>query len=101
MLPYFALYLSYTRIFIPLVTVCTDGAFTVGVRRKKEGFPLPGDKIFVKYSFMQFGLSEADTLKSISILIYSISEQSIYTQNGWPGPIFCEIKARFLMIFIG
>ncbi len=78
MLPYFALSLSYTRIFIPLVTVCTDGAFTVGVRRKKERFPLPGDKILVKYSLMQFGLNEADTLKSISILIYSISEQSIF-----------------------
>ena len=31
--------------------------------------------------FMQLGFNEADTLKSSSILIYSTSEQSIYTQS--------------------
>ncbi len=34
-------------------------------------------------SFVQLGLNEADTLKSSSILIYSTSDQIIYTQNGW------------------
>jgi hypothetical protein len=29
------------------------------------------------------GLNEADTLKSSSILIFSLLEQSIYTPNGW------------------
>jgi len=32
---------------------------------------------------VQLGSSQADTLKSSSILIYSISKQSIYTQKGW------------------
>ncbi len=32
---------------------------------------------------MQLGLNEADTPKSNSILIYSRSLQSIYTQSGW------------------
>ncbi len=32
---------------------------------------------------MQLGLKEADTPQSNSILIYSRSAQSIYTQSGW------------------
>jgi len=35
---------------------------------------------FSAYSFVQLGLNEADTVESSSILIYSHSEQSIYTQ---------------------
>ncbi len=38
---------------------------------------------FVFPSFVQLGFNESDKIKSRSILIYSNSEHSIYTQNGW------------------
>jgi hypothetical protein len=35
------------------------------------------------YSVVQSGLNEADSLKTSSILIYSRSEQSLYSQRDW------------------
>jgi hypothetical protein len=36
---------------------------------------------------VQLGLNEADTLESTSILIYNLSEQSLYTQSDWPDAV--------------
>jgi hypothetical protein len=45
----------------------------------------PGINLFHIPCFLQLGLNEADTIKSSSILIYSNTEQRIYTQIGWLG----------------
>ncbi len=42
--------------------------------------------------------NEADTLKSSSILIYSISEQSIYTQNGWHKAVLIKWEIKRVTI---
>ncbi len=40
---------------------------------------------------MQFGLKEADTLKSSSVLMYYQSEQGLYTQNGWHDSVVIKV----------
>ncbi len=49
---------------------------------------------------MPLGLNEANTLKSSSILIYSMSERSIYTHRGWHEAMKIKkvkLGARYLM----
>ncbi len=43
---------------------------------------------------MQLGLNEADTLKSILILIYSKLEQSFYTSNGWQETVLIKSEIK-------
>jgi hypothetical protein len=49
-------------------------------------------------SFVQLGLNEADTLKSSSLLLYSISVKSIYTQKGWREAMLIERWSKKVLI---
>ncbi len=46
------------------------------------------------YSVVQMGLNEADTLKSSSTLIYSHSEQSLYSQRDWHDAMLIKGEIR-------
>ncbi len=43
---------------------------------------------------MKLGLNEADTLKFISMLIYYLSEQGLYTQDGWNDVMLIKGKIK-------
>ncbi len=56
---------------------------------------VPHKQKFSKQIFVQLGLNDADTLKSSSILIYSNTEQSIYTQGEGMMPYMINIKLNY------
>ncbi len=50
---------------------------------------------------MQLGLNEADTLKSILILIYSKLEQTFYTQNESPETVLIKNEIKRWQSVVG